>query len=96
MLIAIPEYNGSYVEIGYSSGFRICAIVVIVVVVIIIIAVGIILFYIRRRARNTYIPPASNPEYFPPMNAYANNPSPAYTSPPTVVPSYPPAVPNYY
>jgi len=100
LLIAIPDFIGSYVEIGHSTGFPVWAIAVIVVVVIIIIiaAVVIIIYYIRRRARiaNTYVAPASNPGYYPPMNAYANNPSPAYTPPPAVVPSYPPAVPNYY
>ena len=94
LLIAIPDYYGTSVEIGHSSGFPVWAIVLIIIVVI-AIAVGIIIYFIIRRRARSYVAPVPNPGYYPPVNAYATNPSP-YTPPPAAVPSYPPAVPNYY
>ena len=94
LLIAIPTYYGSSVEIGHSSGFAVWIIVVIVIVVI-AIAVGIIIYFIIRKKAKSYVAPVPNPGYYPPVNAYATNPSP-YTPPPAFVPSYPPAAPNYY
>ena len=93
LLIAIPEFYGSYVEIGYSNGFSVWAIVLIVILVVIII-VGVIIgiiFFIRRKARNAYIPPPANPGYYPPTNAYANT-APGFIAPP----AYPPVAPTYY
>ena len=93
LIIAIPDFYGSSVEIGYSNGFPVWAIVLIVIVVVIII-VGVIIgiiFYIRRKARNAYISPPVNPGYYPPTGAYANT-SPGYIAPP----AYPPAAPTYY